>query len=106
MARTNRSSPNVSEIPETPPSDAPPPEEVIEDASPPPAPLPEQPHMEWEVPGEIEDLTSLETWGKDCKAISPELIGGFTHHARAINLRYDTPSGWKAKAIAWSRKPV
>ena len=60
----------------------------------------------WEIPGELENLVSLDDWARDCKTISPELLGGFVHHARLANMRYDTPSGWKAKAISWSRKPV
>jgi hypothetical protein len=101
MARTNRSSPNISQNP-----DDELPEEVIDETVTVEDSLPEEPQVEWEVPGEVENIVNLETWSSDCKTMSPELIGGFVHHARAINLRYDTPSGWKTKAIAWSRKPV
>jgi hypothetical protein len=97
MARTSKSSPNILQNPNDALS-----EEVIDET----ATAPEEPQAVWEVPGEVEHIVNLETWSKDCNTMSPELIGGFVHHARALNLRYDTPSGWKAKAISWSKKPV
>jgi hypothetical protein len=102
MARATRTSANQYAASENENA----PDETIVEELVVPQPNLEEEAAHWEIPGEFENLVSLDDWARDCKTISPELLGGFVHNARLANMRYDTPSGWKAKAISWSRKPV